>query len=877
MNLTISPVILYKNNSKTTKKKNNDYNQGYFCSNLLWQDGLKYQILFKGIDKTQRHVLIKDAISKNNLPIKPETLDFIINPDNAKNSDRYESYTNIGANFIKAKLAAKFHQQYPLKFVNELADLEINSLTVGNKKTILKKIFSEKLLINKNGDMPKERIFTRMLMALIGAIASEDSENGIKNADKFINEFIFPVILSGEEQIGDNYFENFQKFIESKGKSFDDCYVQRVVSGYDKTYNIWYKDLLLAKKWTRLRSDSVRQEAIQEAINKIESGEINLDDATDELPYIRYKYPIKARIERLNFLQDKYNLNIEDNILLNQVFLFGSMLDNSTILKVESNLPLEYIGSFVLKACVELGYKKHHPDIPEHQARQRIDSFLNSENLSNISKNMMLWKYCQNTGNIGDVKQQAGLLTSLIAAIYINGKENGFSDAYGFIEENLGAELLGMENVQVRASRITQEEAQRKWQQVYDKHLIPKKERIRTNERQNKASLTRQEAINNAISKYNLKLTPKTLDYIFNRNSIQDERFDRYFNIGKLAYATFERQILSQKHPYKTPWQLTRIEQDGKNTQIAKTVRKMFDRNLYDDFDKTKPQPLGMYFFALLGAIIEEGEENGHKDFAEFLCLHAQEILEQNASYQAECENEMLNKKILSLGCNPDDIFIESKFDGAKCKNKIYYQGNLLAQINTKGKNGLKFAYETALREAVLRIEKAEHLKLGKSKEKIEDYRKPDAIRKAKLDKLCNKLGIEIQNYDLLNQAFLQGKTPNGVQIHYHDSYEKLEYIGDAILEYCIHRILIENKEEYNWQETINKLHNFTCNANLAKIGTRLKLDKYLPIPGHINDPKRFADLFEALIAVIYLDGGEDGFNNVIEFLKDNFMDEINT
>ncbi|MBE7708670.1 MAG: hypothetical protein E7Z88_08205 [Cyanobacteria bacterium SIG27] len=877
MNFAIPPIIFsskfnYQKQEKQKIKEDN-YNQNPILSHNQAQ-AYKNQILFKGnIDISTREEMIKNSIDFYELGLKPQTLDFIFSPKNAKEK-KFEKYSSIGQDIFSAYFKAKFHENYPHKFVHELRDLEAKYGDFENKSRILRLLFPSALLQNGEELRLKAKLCSRMFSALLGAMVLENPENGTKNALNFLDKHVEPIIVAGTQTIDKNYFEEFQDVIEKQGKDFDDVYIQRIVEGNNRKYTIYYKDLILARLSTTSRSEEYRERAVKDAMAAVESGVIDLNTAKNQRTYIRYNKPSKDRIRKLNFLQEKYGLNFKDMKLLNQAFLFGVMPDNSTVLRTESNQPLEHIGAEVLKYCINRGYRKYHPETPEHQIKERVAALSDAKNIAAISKNMSLWKYTENITTMGDTGQQAGILRALIGAIFVDNKENGFEEAFNFIDKNLSAEFFGAQNVEVKIGNSTGKTAQKEFQKEFNAHKYGSKKIKPQQEKEYVSkSRSRREAIFNTLSEYDLKISPETLSYVFSRDSLDTERFDRYKNIGKLAYAIYARKNLYLEYPFKNALQATKIEQDGRSNQISKTLRAMFDKNLYKD-GNPQNQPLSSYFFALLGAIIEESED-GFNDFEGFLNNHLQETLNSFAPYQAQSEYEALNKELEKLGINPDDIFIETKFFDNKCENKVFYQGRFLTKINTPIKNGMHFGQEAALREAIVTIKKSGiGITKNKPKENIDDYRHIDKFRKVKLEKFAKAYGLEFSDYNLLNRVFLFGKTAKGTQIQYHDSYENIEYIGDAILEYCVHKILTDEQKGYDYQTTTRKLHRFTRNSNLAKIGTRMKFDKYILGVKEI-DIKRYADMFEALIAAIYLDGGKDGLDNAYRFINDNFRDEI--
>ena len=115
--------------------------------------------------------------------------------------------------------------------------------------------------------------------------------------------------------------------------------------------------------------------------------------------------------------------------------------------------------------------------------------------------------------------------------------------------------------------------------------------------------------------------------------------------------------------------------------------------------------------------------------------------------------------------------------------------------------------------------------------------------------------GIEIKNKELLQTALTHSSYANE---HGGDCYERLEYLGDAVLELVM--------SEYFYLTTdfkegiMTRLRaNFVCEKALATFFKELGFDKYIRV-GHGQEKKLndtiIADVFEAVLAVIYLDQG---------------------
>ena len=97
-------------------------------------------------------------------------------------------------------------------------------------------------------------------------------------------------------------------------------------------------------------------------------------------------------------------------------------------------------------------------------------------------------------------------------------------------------------------------------------------------------------------------------------------------------------------------------------------------------------------------------------------------------------------------------------------------------------------------------------------------------------------------------------------------NYERLEFLGDAVLELVVSEYLYKNYEQDEGDMT-KKRANFVCeNANYEYMN-KLGLVKYIKVGnGEIHELKKaiVADIFEAFIGAIYLD---QGFDTAKEFV----------
>ncbi len=116
-------------------------------------------------------------------------------------------------------------------------------------------------------------------------------------------------------------------------------------------------------------------------------------------------------------------------------------------------------------------------------------------------------------------------------------------------------------------------------------------------------------------------------------------------------------------------------------------------------------------------------------------------------------------------------------------------------------------------------------------------------------------LNIKINNTKLLNTALTHSSYSNE---HHVESYERLEYLGDAVLELITSEYFYLNT---NYDEgKMSKIRaSYVCEEALATYAKDLKIEKHILV-GHgqekdINDTI-IADVFESILAVIYLENG---------------------
>lgn len=119
---------------------------------------------------------------------------------------------------------------------------------------------------------------------------------------------------------------------------------------------------------------------------------------------------------------------------------------------------------------------------------------------------------------------------------------------------------------------------------------------------------------------------------------------------------------------------------------------------------------------------------------------------------------------------------------------------------------------------------------------------------------IFSKYGITIKNEKLLKEALTHSSYSNE---HGGTCYERLEYLGDAVLEIVCSEYLYKNTN--NPEGEMSKLRSlYVCENALYEYSKSINLKDYILLGNGINEANKtiIADVFEAVMAVIYLESG---------------------
>ena len=142
---------------------------------------------------------------------------------------------------------------------------------------------------------------------------------------------------------------------------------------------------------------------------------------------------------------------------------------------------------------------------------------------------------------------------------------------------------------------------------------------------------------------------------------------------------------------------------------------------------------------------------------------------------------------------------------------------------------------------------------------------------------LLKKLHVTYKNIAIYEQA-LTHPSYNGDANTKHQDYEKLEFMGDAVLGYVTADLVYKNRPEMS-EGNLTKLRSVLVSTKpLAAYARKIHLDEYVRIGHSITQAqvkesdKILENVFESLVGAIYLDAG---LNSAYRFIKKVLLNDI--
>ncbi|NLW29260.1 MAG: ribonuclease III [Erysipelothrix sp.] len=149
-------------------------------------------------------------------------------------------------------------------------------------------------------------------------------------------------------------------------------------------------------------------------------------------------------------------------------------------------------------------------------------------------------------------------------------------------------------------------------------------------------------------------------------------------------------------------------------------------------------------------------------------------------------------------------------------------------------------------------------------------------------EKWLQKYSLQINDFMLIKNAFYHSSYANENKDCISTDNERLEFVGDAVLQFWSATFLYNQKPEIS-EGNMTLLRSQLVNESaLADFSRQLELGQFLKLgQGELksngkNRDSILADLFEAFIGALYLDGGMDNVNKIMDLTIRKTFIQIN-
>lgn len=130
------------------------------------------------------------------------------------------------------------------------------------------------------------------------------------------------------------------------------------------------------------------------------------------------------------------------------------------------------------------------------------------------------------------------------------------------------------------------------------------------------------------------------------------------------------------------------------------------------------------------------------------------------------------------------------------------------------------------------------------------------------IEKLEAQIDYVFRDKDLIRQALTHSSYANERKINKIEDYERIEFLGDAVLELVSSEYLYEKQKSMSEGQLTRTRAAMVCEPSLASCARDIGLDGYIllgkgeEMTGGRNRDSIVSDVMEALIGAVYLDGG---------------------
>lgn len=154
-------------------------------------------------------------------------------------------------------------------------------------------------------------------------------------------------------------------------------------------------------------------------------------------------------------------------------------------------------------------------------------------------------------------------------------------------------------------------------------------------------------------------------------------------------------------------------------------------------------------------------------------------------------------------------------------------------------------------------------------------------MRKA-LQELQEKIGYQFQEEALLKQALTHSSFANEQKINKMKNYERLEFLGDAVLELISSEFLYNENVDMPEGQLTRMRASMVCEPALAYCARDISLNSYILLgkgeeaTGGRTRDSIISDVMEAVIGAIFLDGGiENAKKFIYRFVLSDLENKI--
>ncbi|MCS4873930.1 ribonuclease III [Staphylococcus aureus] len=133
-----------------------------------------------------------------------------------------------------------------------------------------------------------------------------------------------------------------------------------------------------------------------------------------------------------------------------------------------------------------------------------------------------------------------------------------------------------------------------------------------------------------------------------------------------------------------------------------------------------------------------------------------------------------------------------------------------------------------------------------------------------RFDTKMTELGFTYRNIDLYQQAFSHSSFINDFNMNRLDHNERLEFLGDAVLELTVSRYLFDKHPNLPEGNLTKMRATIVCEPSLVIFANKIGLNEMILLgkgeekTGGRTRPSLISDAFEAFIGALYLDQGLD-------------------